>query len=116
MVFVTGAIVVVAVMISKPTYLTCQITTIGLKVDEQYNYWPEMTQFWFETKSGVRILYLRSLVSNLKYLRFIINPADEEEVKTTIGKYLLYKKPYQNQFEKMVDTVRDKIPLNFDLF
>lgn len=115
-VFCAAAFALIAFMMSKPTFLTCRVTTIGIKVDDQYHYWPEITQFWFETRSGTRLLYLRSLRSNFSALRFIINPNDEEEIKTTIGKYLLYKKPYQTWFDKLVDNLRNRLPLNFDLF
>jgi hypothetical protein len=114
LVFIAGAFMWLVMLLSKPSFLRCQITTIGIKVEDQYYYWPQLTQFWFENRSETKILYLRNLISNINYVKLIILSEDEEKIKNTIGKYLLYKKPRQNMYEKTLEKIIDKLPFRLD--
>jgi len=116
LVFVTGSILFIIHLRSKPTFLNCKITTLGIKIEEQYLFWAQLIQFWFETKGNTRFLYIRDVYSNNRYRKLIITENDEEEIKTTIGTYLLYKKPQESRLQKLVQQLIDKTPFAEDIF
>ena len=102
------------VMTSKPLYLDCLITTLGVKVGEKYYFWSDMSQFWFENRGESRVMYLRVVYPNLQKIRLIIHKPDEEEIQTKMGMYLLYKKPQQTSTEKLIKAVGDKLPIDLE--
>lgn len=116
LVYVAAAFILTMYLQSKPTYLNCKITTIGIKVEDQYYYWQQLSQFWFETKNKTHFLYIRDLIGNYRHRRLIITEVDEEKMQTIIGKYLLFKKPQQTRWEKFVQELLDKTPLADELF
>ncbi len=116
LVFFTGSILLVLYLTSKPTFLNCKITTLGIKVEDQYYYWPQLSQFWFETKNKTHFLCFRDLLAGNRYRHLILAQADADEVKTTIGSYLLFKKPHQTQLEKMWQSIAEKTPFADELF
>jgi hypothetical protein len=101
---------------SPPMLLSYQITTIGLKVEDKYYYWQQLSQFWFEERNETRVLHLRNLYPHLQIMKLIIHPDDEAEIKNTLGKYLLYKKPQQTTWEKWLKRVGSYLPLDIDPF
>jgi len=66
---------------SPPLLLQCQISTIGIKVEDKYYYWPQLTQFWFESKNETRILHVRNIYPRLQVIKLIIHPDDELEMQ-----------------------------------
>lgn len=115
-VFLTAIGVSVLVATTQPSQLHCLVTTIGLKIEDKYYYWEQLTQFWFETKSGTHYLYVRSIWPQIHVVRFIIQPEDERQLKTTIGTYLLFKKPQPTQWQKFSQQFMAKIPFELDLW
>ncbi|CAN5284731.1 hypothetical protein BH10PAT2_BH10PAT2_1440 [soil metagenome] len=116
LVFMSGAILLIIYSMSKPTFLSCKITTLGIKIEDQYYFWSQLAQFWMEPKGKTHFLFFRDVLSNYRFRRLIITEADEEKIKTTIGTYLLYKKPQQTQWEKFVQKVLEKTPLADEVF
>lgn len=116
LVFLAGAILMVVYTMSKPSYLNCKITTLGIKIEDTYYFWPQLAQFWIEKKGKTHFLFFRELISNYRFRRLIIVEADEEKMKTTVGTYLLYKKPQQTQLEKIAQKIIDKTPLADEVF
>ncbi|MBW7944178.1 hypothetical protein H3C70_02165 [Patescibacteria group bacterium] len=101
-------------MTSKPLFLNCSITTLGVKVGEKYYFWSDVSQFWFEDRGESRVLYLRVVFPQLQKVRLIIHPSDEEEIQTKLGTYLLYKKPQQTTSEKLWRQLTEKLPIDLE--
>jgi len=101
---------------SPPLLLQYQITTIGLKIEDKYYYWPQLSQFWFEDRQETRILMVRNLFPRVQVMKLIIRAEDEDEIKTSLGKYLLYKKPTQTSLEKFLHRASAYLPLDLDPF
>lgn len=108
------AILYFIVMTSKPLYLDCSITTLGVKVGEKYYFWSDVSQFWFEDRGESRVMYLRVVFPDLQKVRLIIHKADEETIQTKMGMYLLYKKPQQTQTDKLIKQISDKLPIDLE--
>lgn len=101
---------------TPPLLLQCQITTIGLKIEDKYYYWPQLSQFWFETKHTTRILHVRNLYPYLQVIKLIIQENEEEDIKNILGKYLLFKKPQPKFMEKWLKKASSYLPLDIDPF
>ena len=99
---------------TPPIQLKCVVTTIGVKVEEKYYYWQQMSQFWFEQKDGTHFLYVRNVWPQIHLLKLIIQAEDEEKIKVTIGTYLLFKKPQQTQWQKIQKRLLAQIPFELD--
>lgn len=115
LVFISGSVLACIHLMAKPVYLSCKITTLGIKIEDQYYYWNQLIQYWFETNGKARFLYFRGVMNRYRFRKCIISPADEEKIQTTIGTYLLFKKPQQTRTEKFIHEVLDKIPLADEL-
>ena len=61
---------------TQPFQLHCQISTIGIKVEDKYYYWSQLSQFWIEEKKNITFLYLRDLFPRTRIFRLIINASD----------------------------------------
>jgi hypothetical protein len=114
MVILGAGLVYVAMFTMKATYIPCQVTTIGLKVGDKYYFWANVSQFWFEEKQGVQYLYLRVVFPGIQKVRFIVYEQDLEVLKTSIGTYLLYRKPQLTFYEKAVQKVTERFPVDLD--
>ena len=99
---------------APPTYLDCEITTLGVKVGEKYYFWPDMSQFWWEERADNKVLYSRVIFPEYSTLRLVVPKGDEEKIETTIGTYLLYKKPQQTKLEKWKKALLEKLPIDLE--
>jgi len=113
-VFTMLAGVYALLMASPPTQMECRVTTLGVKVDEKYYFWPDMSQFWMEEKNADRVLYLRVIFPALKIMKLVISAANEEQLRKIIGNYLLYKKPQQTQTQKLFKSLAEKLPVDLE--
>jgi hypothetical protein len=114
MMFGALAVLYFLLMTSKPLFIHCQVTTLGVKVGEKYYFWSDISQFWFEDRAKSRVLYLRVVFPDVQRVRLIIHPSDEEELRTKMGMYLLYKKPQQTSTEKMWQALQEKLPIDLE--
>ena len=99
---------------SKPTFLSCSVTTLGIKIEERYFFWNDISQFWIEQKGDQFVLYFRSVFPSIQIHRLVLQLGDEEEIRTKIGTYLLYKKPTQTMLEKTLKNIREQLPFDLD--
>jgi hypothetical protein len=113
-----ASIILITNLLTPPTLLNCMITTIGIKVEETYYYWPQLSQFWFEAhhdgKQEEHILFLRNIVGYPQIIRLRFRTEEEDELQKALGRYLLFKKPQRTRWEKFTDRVQEKFPLRFD--
>lgn len=100
---------------SKPLYLDCSITTLGVKVGDKYYFWGDVSQFWFENRAESRVMYLRLIFPQVQKVRLIIRQPDEEMIKQIMANYLLYKKPQLTTAEKMWQSVSRQLPIDLEL-
>lgn len=110
MVFIGVVIIFFATILSAPSYLKCQVTTIGIKVEEKYYYWEQFSQFWFEDRKDQRMALFRVVWPTDMRLKLLYPDELEDEILTIAGKYLLYKKPQQTSADKIREWIRQQLP------
>jgi hypothetical protein len=113
-VFASLAGLYVIMMNAQPTYYDCLVTTLGIKAGDKYYFWPDMSQFWFEERGQSKVLYLRVMFPVFHTVKLIFHPADEEALRTTMGMYLLYKKPQQTNGQRLLKTMVEKFPIDLE--
>lgn len=113
-----ASVILLTNLLTPPTLLNCTVTTIGIKVEETYYYWPQLSQFWFEVRHNEsvdeHVLYLRNVVGYPQLIRLRFRADEQDDLQKAIGRYLLLKKPQRNRWEKFVDRLQEKFPLRFD--
>jgi hypothetical protein len=93
-----------------PHEIQHQLTTFGLKLEDNLYYWQEMGRFWFDKKYD-------QLLLNIETLRFpgritLVLPAERrQEVAEILSEVLLEQKPELTTFEKISQWLQDKVPL-----
>lgn len=113
-VFLAFIFLYMAFDLMPPVQLRSQLTTIGIKIEDKYYYWPNLSQFWFEERQKTLYLYFRCVFPYIQVVKLIIAPADEEKIKNIIGTYLLYKKPTLGYWQKIVKKFTDTLPANLN--
>jgi hypothetical protein len=104
----------IVLMTAQPTYIDCQITTLGVKVGDKYYFWGDLSQFWIEDRADSRVLYIRVIFPAVQIVRLVIYPQDEDELKTTMATYLLYKQPTFSTWEKAWRSATEKLPIDLE--
>jgi hypothetical protein len=108
-------ILYVVMITAKPTFLNIHVTTIGIKVEEKYYFWPMMTQFWFEDRLDEKVLSFRYFENGFHVGRFLVPPSEVDHIQQEMGKFLLCKKPSLSRFEAWLDTLSTQVRSFFDL-
>lgn len=95
---------------TEPKMIKTEVTSWGLKaVDKTYRY-EEMTNFWFETKWGTRLMRI-NLTGIPWHLVVVIDPKKEEEIKKTMTEKVIYLEPEVTWVDRAVKWVGEKMPL-----
>lgn len=123
--FVTGDLIFVplmlamaaayTVLVNRPlSHLKCQVTTLGVKINDKYYYWSQLTQYWFENRQDSTVLMVRCIYPTYTVLKLIVVDDELEPLMTTLGTYLLYKKPQDTWQKKSAEFLRKMLPFDVD--
>jgi hypothetical protein len=114
LVFLAGAFLYLVTIVTRPTFLQAHITTLGIKVEDKYYFWPQIPQFWFESRLDTRVLVFRHFGPNMKNVRLAVQSSDEETITTILGKYILCKRPTLTNVQIGIETLTQAILSLFD--
>lgn len=93
-----------------PKMIKTEITSWGLKtLDKTYRF-EEMTNFWFETKWGSRLMRI-NLTGLPWHLVVVIDPKVEEELKKLVSERVIYLEPEVTWVDRTVKWFGEKMPL-----
>lgn len=95
---------------TPPTYIKCQITTLGIKVGTKYYYWEEMIQFWFEERQNMKLLVFRLIWPIDQNIKLLFPTQEEEKILRHTGKFVLFKKPQPTQISRLKEAVQRVLP------
>lgn len=113
-VVMVGSIVLFLTIFSPAAFLQCKISTIGIKVEETYYYWQNLSQYWFEERKNSTILYFRTIYPKVGIHHIVIPNDEKENVMKKIGTYLLYKKPQETSLTKWWSRLKEHFPIELD--
>lgn len=104
---------VYALSVTPPQEIENQITTYGIRLENNLYYWQELGRFWFTDKYGQEIL-------NIETIRFpgritlLLADQDKELITQILSEVLLHQKPDPTPYEKVSAWLQEKVPLDID--
>lgn len=93
-----------------PREIEYKITTRGIYIHDQRYPWTEMSRWWVENKWGYQLLII-DVSSNFFGRIYLVLANNEEQVKTSMNKYLLMEKPKETTLDKLGKWLTEKFPL-----
>ncbi|MCA9368984.1 hypothetical protein KC721_01690 [Candidatus Woesebacteria bacterium] len=97
----------------QPEDVHTQITTYGIRYENQLYYWEEMGRFWFDEQHGQTMLKIE--VSRFPdRLTLLLKDADQTLLIEILSQVLLFEKPPLTTYEKVAGWLSEKIPLDID--
>lgn len=87
------------------------VTNKGLRVHGRFYPWEWLQQFWFVTKLSERLLMVQTKLVAPRRLMLVLRVVEEEKVKETLTKYLIFDKPEETWLEKAGQWLQKKVPL-----
>ena len=96
-----------------PEVVVNQITTYGIRTDQNFYAWDEMGRFWFETVAKQRILKIEinRFPNQFTLLTGDINKKDMIEL---LSEALVMQQPEKTSFEKAAAWLQHAIPLDIE--
>lgn len=94
-----------------PETITNQITTYGIRTDQQLFYWDELGTFWYDQRHKQRILFIQVMRFPFR-LTLLLGDQSEAEVTEILSQVLLQKQPPASTFDKAAAWLQEKIPLD----
>lgn len=95
---------------TEPKLVKTAVTSWGLKSADKIYRYEDMTNFWFETKWGSRLM--RVNLNGLPWhLVVVIDPKKEEEIKKAMVGGVIYLEPETTWVDRTLKWVGEKMPL-----
>jgi hypothetical protein len=111
---VVVALVYNVVIHRQTTAIACQVTTLGLKVEEKYYYWSQLIQYWIEIRQGMPALFVRNVVGYPETIKLLLDDALLDGVMHAMGTYLLYKEPQHTWWRRFIKFLRSLLPFDVE--
>ena len=90
-----------------------KVTPAGFKNAGRLFHWNELYAFWFEYKWDQKVLVIQTRLPFPGQVRAVLKDVDEDQIKKTIGKYLLFsEEPQKSWVDSATDWLSRKIPLD----
>ncbi len=122
--FFAGQVLPVAVVISivflvyvtaviPPQNLHYKLTNYGIYIEKEAFSWLSMGRFWFDDKSGQRVLEIElyKFPGRLTFVLVDGQTPREKDLAEVLSEVLLQEKPEPTTYEKVADWLKDKVPL-----
>lgn len=95
---------------TEPAIVKVSLTSWGLRTTDKVYRYEEMVNFWFETKWTNRLMRIN--LSGLPWhLVVVIDPSQEEKIKSLVGKNVIYLEPEITWIDRAIKWVGKKMPL-----
>lgn len=95
---------------TEPRLEKYAISSWGLKTKERTYRFEEMTNFWFETKWGGRLMRI-NLARIPWHIVIVINSESEDKIRKLMLQYIPYEEPAVTWIDRLVKWLGDKVPL-----
>jgi hypothetical protein len=99
-----------------PETIINQITTYGIRTDQNIYYWEEMGRFWYSEKHGQPLLHVEvaRFPNQLTFLLGENQEETQEDITFILSQVLLQEQPQPTSFDKAAAWLQEKIPLDTD--
>ncbi|HYD35087.1 MAG TPA: hypothetical protein VD999_03400 [Vitreimonas sp.] len=94
-----------------PEIIKYQVTTYGMRLDNQLYFWDELSRYWFSNKYGSNLLHLE--VNRFPFhLTLVLGEVNPSEIDELLSEVLLHQKPHPSYFEQAAEWLQQKLPLD----
>lgn len=107
------AFLIYVLEVVPPTMVNHQITTFGIRVENNLYYWDELGRFWFTEKYGQPMLHVEAGRFPGR-LTLMLGDIPENEMAVLLSEVLIQQRPQPTLFEKAADRLQQLIPLEND--
>lgn len=96
-----------------PNVVHHQLTSYGIRSDDQLYLWGELGRYWYELRSG-------AVVAQFELGRFphrvtlLLGEKTQEQLDLILAEVLLQERPPASSFEKAASWLSTKIPIDLD--
>jgi hypothetical protein len=95
-----------------PEKISHKITHLGIETAGNFHKWEEMREFWFDERSGQRMLVIQMLIGFPAHLQLLLGTMNEEKIRHVLAERLPYKeKPERTFLDNASKWLSQKIPL-----
>jgi len=95
---------------TEPKMTKTAVTNWGLKSFEKTYRFEEMTNYWFETKWGTRLMRI-NLNGIPWHLVVVIDSKKEDEIKKIMAERVVYLEPEKTWLDRAIKWMGEKLPL-----
>lgn len=96
-----------------PHTITNQITSYGVRIENQLYFWEELGRFWLKKKFDDELIYIESSRFPNR-LMLLIGNEDKELLRSIFSEVLLEQEPPPTAFERAAAWLQRKIPLDIE--
>ncbi|MEX0895774.1 MAG: hypothetical protein WDZ94_02430 [Patescibacteria group bacterium] len=100
-------------MTTPPSNITQQLTTYGIRVENNLYYWEELGRFWFTKKHGQDILHVE-VARFPNQLSMLLGELKKDDMDDVLSEVLLHEQPPPTTYEKAAGWLHRQIPLDLE--
>lgn len=105
------AFLVYVLEVVPPTLVRNQITTYGIRVENNLYYWDELGRFWFVEKHGQPVLHVEVARFPGRLTLLLGEGITQKDMTDLLSEVLLHQQPPATAFERASDRLQQLIPL-----
>ncbi len=103
--------VVYALSTVPPERIKNKITRLGIETGGHFHKWEQMYEFWFDEKSGQKMVVIRMLLGFPSHLQLVLDSVPIDDVKKLIGEKIPYREiPERTFLDRTSVWLSEKIP------
>jgi len=100
-------------MTTPPSTITQQLTTYGIRVENNLYYWEELGRFWFSKKFGQDLLHIE--VDRFpNRITMLLGDIKKDDMHAVLSEVLLDEEPPPTFYEKAAAWLQEKLPLEIE--
>lgn len=122
--FLSGQILPIAVIVAvvflfyvlstiEPGNVITQLTTYGIRHEEQLYFWEELGRFWLDETYGQRMIHIE-VARFPNRLTLLVGQGDEAQLIDMLSEVLIFEKPAPTTYEKIAQWLEKQIPLEVE--
>jgi hypothetical protein len=93
-----------------PEMVRHQITTFGLRTDQQLYAWEELGRFWITERMGQKVIHVEA-GRFPNHLSLLVGDGDEAQLTEIFSQVLLNQEPPQTTFDRAAAWLQERFPI-----
>jgi hypothetical protein len=109
-VIIAGTFLLYVLSSIPPENVHTQITTFGVRTDNELYSWDQLGRFWFDQKFGQNLLHVE--IDHFPHrLSFVLSDVPQEEIASLLSEVLIQQTPEPTFIDKATEWIQRTFPL-----